>query len=205
MTGNNLNMTGNKFCDNLIDKSAFSLLETMIAVAIFAVIVLASSQIFLSVLNVQSTNISDQDMQENIKYFLEIFTREAQSAQRSSALSAPCLAGGTQYYATQIFATSSVFSASSTELYFKNSSGQCVEYHLDTDSAGINRIKIRRDSADDYITSPNVNIKSLSFAVDDVGTSTQPLVTVNVQVQSADDPNLAAYNIQTSISPRSWQ
>jgi len=190
--------------NNLKNKSAFSLLETLVAVAIFAVIVLSSSQIFRSVLSSQRTNIVDQDVQENIKYFLEVFTRETQTAQRSTALSAPCLQGqgGTQYYATQIFAVN----ASSTELYFENSDGQCVKYYVAADSNGLNRIKIKRGGGeDDFVTSPSVLIKSLNFAVDDISTSTQPVATVNVQVQSENNPNLAAYNIQTSISPRSWQ
>ena len=180
---------------------AFTLLETIIAVAIFGVIILSSSQIFQSVLSSQKTNTVDQDIQENTKYFLEVFTRETQTAQRSATSSAPCLVGGTQYYATQIFAVN----ASSTELYFANSDGECVKYYAASDSAGINRLKITRASQDDYLTSAKVDIKSLNFIVDDVSTSTQPLATVNIQVQSPNDPDLASYNIQTSVSPRSWQ
>ncbi len=58
------------------NKSAFTLLEVIVSVAIFAVIVLAATQIFQSVISSQVKNFSETSLQDDVKYFLEVFTRE---------------------------------------------------------------------------------------------------------------------------------
>jgi prepilin-type N-terminal cleavage/methylation domain-containing protein len=181
--------------NNRHNSSAFTLIEVLVAVAIFASVILMSSRIYQNVLNNQHINRIDQDIQENIKYFLEVFSREASSALRNNSTSTECLVG-----ASHIFATD----ASSTELYFRNSGGECVQYYSEADN-GITRLAIDRDGLAGYITSPKVLIKGLNFVLDESSTTTQPIVTVNVQVQSEDDPNIAAYNIQTTISPRDYE
>jgi len=181
--------------NNQTNKLGFTLVEILVAVAIFAAVVLMSSRIFQSVLNNQHTNRIDQDIQENIKYFLEVFSREASSAVRNNNPGTECLVGSTHIFATN---------ASSTELYFRNSAGQCVEYYSANDN-GVTRIGISRDGLAGYITSPKVLIKSLNFVLDESSVTIQPIVTVNIQVQSEDDPSVAAYNIQTTISPRDYE
>ena len=190
MIGNN-NMRKNKKKSGL-NLAAFTLLETMIAVAIFAVVVLLASRIFQSVLSSQKTNAVDQDVQENVKYFLESLTRETRTALRNTSGADLCGVG-----ANHIFAVN----ATSSQLFFENASGQCVEYFSSIDSSGLTRLAVSRDAAAYYLTSNRVAVKSLKFVVDDVTTSTQPLLTVNVQVQSENNQNIPAYNIQTSISP----
>ena len=175
-------------------KTAFTLIETMIAVAIFALVILTASRIFQSVLDNQKINTVDQAVQENVKYFLESLTREARTAVRNTS-------GTTQCNVTDghVFAVN----ATSSELYFSDPTGACLIYFTSLDN-DVNRLAVQSDANSYYLTSRLVDINSLKFVIDDVATTTPPFLTVNVQVKSEDNQNIPAYNIQTSISSLSY-
>lgn len=179
------------------NRKGFTLLEVIVAVGIFAVIILASVRIFQAVVSNQRTALIDSDTQENIRYFTEVFTRETRLAQRNTSGVATC--GVTTNH---VFATSTAGAADI--LYFKNSDNQCVKYYTEFDN-NIRRVRIDRASTSDFVTSKKINIEALRFFADDASTSTQPLVTMNLRVRSENNPTIPALNIQTSITPRLYE
>lgn len=173
-----------------IKKPAFTLLEVIVSVAIFAVIVLAASQIFQSVISSQVKSFTETALQDDVRYFVEIFTREARGAMKNTTGSSIC-GGNIPNGTTYVFAGNA--------LYFQNKLSQCVAYYPSVDSDGINRLVISRDGTPFYVTSNKVDVDSFEFVVADSAT-VQPLVTMNLTVKSKTNPNLPALNIQTSVS-----
>ena len=169
----------------------FTLIEILVAVSIFAVIILVTSSIFRNVLVNQKTAADDSETREDVKYFLEIFSREAKDAVRNTSTAPVCGVEPDHMFGGN---------ASSTELYFQNVSGNCVAYFTELDN-DINRLKIQRDGADFFVSSAKINVSALSFITDDAA-DVQPIVTMNIQVLSQVDQTIPAYNIQTTISPR---
>ncbi|MEI7452079.1 MAG: prepilin-type N-terminal cleavage/methylation domain-containing protein [Candidatus Falkowbacteria bacterium] len=178
--------------NNTNKKSGFTLIEILVAISIFAVIILAVSSIFRNVITNQRTTSDDSATREDIKYFVEIFSREVKGAVRNSTAADVCGVAPDHMFASN---------ASSTELYFQNQKGQCVAYFTALDDNGVNRLEIARDSEAFFISSGAINIAAINFTMDD-SAAVQPIVTVNVQVLSQADQTIPAYNIQTTISPR---
>lgn len=179
----------------LTKKSAFTLLEVIVSVAIFAVIVLAAAQIFQSVVSSQVKNFSETALQDESKYFMEVFTREARgAANRSATVTTDCdgnlLAGETYTY-----------DAVNNILWFKNKLDECAAYTIGVDPNGINRLILQRGADDPaYLTSNKIDIEALKFVVDN-SVGFQPFVTINFTVKSETNPNIPALDIQTSVSP----
>ena len=161
-------------------QSAFTLLEVIVSVAIFAVIILAATQIFQSVISSQVKNFSETSLQDDAKYFLEVFTREARGAQKNTTAAALC---------DDIIATSSTYVVTHGALYFQNN----------FDADGVNRLVLQRNDDSYYLSSNKIDIDNLSFVVADES-NIQPLVTMNLTVKSKVNLNLPALNIQTSIN-----
>ncbi|PIT94454.1 hypothetical protein COT98_03575 [Candidatus Falkowbacteria bacterium CG10_big_fil_rev_8_21_14_0_10_39_9] len=171
-------------------QSAFTLLEVIVSVAIFAVIILAATQIFQSVISSQVKNFSETSLQDDAKYFLEVFTREARGAQKNTTAAALC---------DDIIATSSTYVVTHGALYFQNNLGDCVRYYSKFDADGVNRLVLQRNDDSYYLSSNKIDIDNLSFVVADES-NIQPLVTMNLTVKSKVNLNLPALNIQTSIN-----
>lgn len=169
-------------------KSAFTLLEVIVSVAIFTVIVLASSQIFQSVISSQVKNFSETALQDDVKYFMEVFVREAEGAIKNTTASPVCGVNAGQTYVLV-----------GDSLYFKNKLGECVIYYVDTDSNGIVRLVLDRGGEPFYLSSDKIDIQNLKFVVVD-SVTIQPLLTLNLTVKSKVNPNLPSLNIQTSVS-----
>jgi len=183
-------MIGNKLNRN-DKKKGFTLIEILVAVSIFAMIMLITSSIFRNVLTSQRTASDDSETREDVKYFLEIFSREVKGAVRNSSGNVLC-----NVEPGHIFSTD----AASGELYFKNQAGQCVAYFKEVDN-DISRLKIQRDADEFFVSSDRINITGLRFVIDDA-MDIQPIVTANIQVLSQINQSIPAYDIQTTVSPR---
>jgi|GEM_PF-340285 len=174
-----------------IKKSAFTLIEVIVSVAIFAVIVLAATQIFQSVVSSQISNYSETSLQDDSKYFLEVLTREATGAAKNTSgitLCSSMIPDGTTYF------------TDGTTLYFLNSFGRCVSYYVEADGDNINRLVLDRAGEAQYLSSDKIDIKALKFIIDDAS-DIRPLLSINLTVKSKVNPNLPSLDIQTSVSP----
>ncbi|MEI7620087.1 MAG: prepilin-type N-terminal cleavage/methylation domain-containing protein [Candidatus Falkowbacteria bacterium] len=173
-----------------IKKPAFTLLEVIVSVAIFAVIILASSQIFQSVISSQVKNFSETALQDEVKYFLEAFSREVRGAKKNTS-------GGT--ICDSLIPSGSTYIVDSGSLYFQNKLDECIRYYVSADTNGVNRLTLSQNSFSFYVSSDKIDIDKIDFIVSDSDT-VQPLVTVNFTVKSKTNPNLPTLNIQTSVS-----
>lgn len=167
-------MTGNK----MKNESGASLIELLLAVAIFSVLILAATGIFRMVVQGQRSAIAAQNVQENIRYAMEKMSKEMRMAQISND---DCLAGAVY----KVFNTDK----DDSELYFKNQYGNCVVYYLDGD-----RLKIALGdgsgnlTADGYVTPDKVKVSGLKFFIDDdeIGAfpGRQPYVTMKMVIKA---------------------
>lgn len=206
-------------------KQGFSLMEMIIAVALFAFLMLSATKIFQMIIESQRNAISAQTLQENMRYAFEVMAKEIRMA---SLCNTDCndivtdedngagfALNATQYKVYNI--TDNGAADPDDVLYFKNKDGQCVLYYLDNE-----RLKIYRgpdaiiggETFNDYvafITPDEIKVTDLKFiGLDDevdAFHSLQPNVTmvVDVKVDKFGQRYEQAMKIQTTISSRYYE
>lgn len=172
-----------------INKKGFTLIEMLVSVALFSVIILSATRIFQLVVRSQRNAIASQTLQENIKYFFEVVSRETRMSIRTSGncLSLP---NG------EVFAVN----AENTELYLKNEKRECVTY-----SVSDGRFQIDRDGTSGYLTPSIMTISDLKFIIDD-GPAMQPRVTIHfISSTVGINEEEVTLNMQTTLSSRSYK
>jgi prepilin-type N-terminal cleavage/methylation domain-containing protein len=179
------------------NQGGFTLTEVLVSVSIFAVIILSATQIFKFVIDGQRSAIATQNVQESLKYFLEVVAKEIRMAQTNSDA---CSGIATN----KIFATST--NGFGDVLKFKNYYGQCVTYFLATNgSTGIVRFKIQRDAVSDFISPQRIFVDDLNFALSDA-TNSQPVVTINLRAHALNEGVAKAeMTLQTSLTSRYYK
>jgi prepilin-type N-terminal cleavage/methylation domain-containing protein len=179
-------------------RPAFSLIEVLISVALFAVIILSSTQIFKMVIDSQRNALATQNVQDSLKYFLEVTAKEMRMAQKNKGVCAGIPA-------EEIF----IITATTTGqiLSFKNYYNQCVSYFLapDTVTTTTKRFKITRSALADFISPNKINLDSLNFILS-AATTTQPLVTINITAHALNEAQFkSSLIIQTGVSSRYYK
>jgi len=180
------------------NKKGFSLIEMLLAISIFVIIMLSATRIFQLVVQGQRQAIAAYHVQENLKYFFEVMSKEVRMATMDT--SDTCYPFGS---------VDELYRAEEDNLYFKNFEGKCVHYFIENDE-GINRFKIKRDESSGYITTTSININSLKFIVkaNTVGglQGQQPSVTVNLQAEAmAPELDKSEMTLQTTITSRYYE
>ena len=203
---------------NIKEQNGYSLLEMMVAIALFSLVLLTVLNIFQTIMVSQRNTISSQNIQENMAYVMEVISKEirqAQNYQKTPNCDTKLLPYLTPNSVNKVYNTD----GSSDILYFKkiikDGEDYCVAYFLEPDVDGVKRLKIVRIKISDnslvqgYITPNEINIKSLNFIIHDnpVGTlpngMIQPYVTMVVNVENVKGDKLPMY-FQTSISARAY-
>ena len=175
--------------------AGFSLMEVMVSVALFSVIILSATGIFNLVIDGQRGAIAAQNVQESLKYFLEVTNKEIRMAQKSAGVCPGILDD-------QIF----VVTATSTGdmLSFRNYYGQCVDYSLALDDDN-QRFYVSRTGEADFISPTKIRIDDLQFVLNE-STSTQPVVTINLRAYALNEKQFKSeMTIQTSIASRYYK
>jgi prepilin-type N-terminal cleavage/methylation domain-containing protein len=176
---------------------AFSLMEVIVSVAIFSVIILSTTEIFRLVIDGQRGAIASQNVQESLKYFLEVIAKEMRMAQRDNGVCSGV-------------PDSDIFSLQTTAdgdvLRFKNYYGECVTYETASSSSDTRRgFKITRNADYGFISPLQINMDRLDFVVNSVASS-QPLVTVNLKAHALGGKQfLSEMTLQTSVSSRYYK
>jgi Tfp pilus assembly protein PilW len=166
----------------LKNKQGQSLMEMIVAVALFSVVRLIVVSIFQTVLTAQRSAITTSNIQENLRYAFETMSKEIRMAQKSD-----CSIG-----------SGNVYTIANNALYFKNQYGECVSYSLDN-----NRIKLDRNGNQAYITPEAVKISNLKFLV---ASSVQPRVTIMADIAVPAKSGVGqTIKIQTTISSRQYK
>jgi len=176
------------------DKPGFSLIEVVVSVTLFSIIMLSATEIFKMIVDSQRTAIASQNVQESLKYFLEVIGKEIRMAQDSKG---DCgIPSGTIFQVSRM-------STSSDALAFKNYYGECVRYTIGTEGTS-RRFSIDRPYGSGFISPAKIQIDSLHFALNN-GATLQPLVTVNLQAHAVDEKIKSSMTIQTSMTSRYYK
>lgn len=190
----------------LQNNSGVTLLEMMVSVSIFAILIVMTANIFQSVVEGQRHAIASQNVQENVRYAMEVMAKSIRQATRSDGQDG----SGSLCYpipspVNQIFNKRDNNGDGSEELFYMNKYGECVEWRINNSvlEVGINSVYTP-------VTPDEIEISELEFDMlnNSVGVDpedkVQPLVTINflVQARSGSARYRRPVRIQTSISSR---
>jgi type II secretory pathway component PulJ len=176
------------------DATGTSLLEIIVAVALFTVIMLSATQIFKMIAESQRNALAAGNVQDNIRFAFEVISKEIRDAQRSDG-SCFSLSGENK-----------IFNLDGDDLYFMNKDSQCVMYELDN-----GRLKITRGSDAGYITPDEIEITNLNFQIKDELSSyagfpgSQALVVINLDAENANAGIKQNIKMQTAVSARYYE
>src|SRR3990167_5031771 len=198
------------------NEKGVSLLELLVAVTLFSVVIISSTQIFKMVVDGQRNAIGAQNVQENIRYAMERMSKEIRMAQIAYRGTQPADRDCKQLFTSPDTATNKVYNLKSANavddtLYFKNKDNVCVAYFLEN-----NRLKVKIIKAaggiliEDFIMPSNTITSNLKFYVADnlIGAyhSVQPYVTMTMDVKAV---GLAMHEqkmkIQFTVSSRYYE
>ena len=191
------------------DNRGYSLLEMMVSVAMFAVIFLMITSIYLSLVESQRSVIATQNIQESMKFIFEVMSKEIRTASKSDDFCSTQLGlNADNAPANKIFNIDS--SGAEPILYFENKNKKCVAYFLE-DDAGVGRLKINRDGEEMFVTPDDINLENLNFNVYDdvIGAfhSRQATLTFKVDVETAGgkDIHRQRTTLQTTLTSRYYE
>jgi prepilin-type N-terminal cleavage/methylation domain-containing protein len=182
-------------------KNAFTLVEMIVSVSIFSVIILAMTGIFKLAIDAQRSAIATQNVQESLKYFLEVTGKEMRMAQKNKNM---CPGIGDDV----IFAVTT--NAFGDVLNFRNYYGECVTYQLASDGTN-QRFQISRQQGlsamqTDFISPAKIKINSLHFILNSTLSTIQPMVTINLGASALGASQFkSSMTIQTSIASRYYK
>lgn len=171
-------------------KKGFTLIEMLVATSVFSVTVLISLGSFLAVLSAQKKANAIANIQENIKFSVEMMLREIRT--------------GKNYYCGYGDGTNTNDCPNGgSVITFRNYLGQTVIYRLNG-----NQIEKSDDGGFNYlaVTFPEITITDFKFYVSGSNPSpdiTQPRVTMTVAGETGlTIKTKSKFNIQTTISQR---
>ncbi len=178
------------------NKKGTTLIELLISIAVFAIAVGINANIFISTLKSQKRSVGVQNVTDNARYAMEVITRELRTMNVDLTLD--------NGYCT--FASCMNVNGDYSTIYFVSGS----------ENRNLNIIKVSLNNGvimfdDEVLLTPDddmpitdsskVNVVDLNFKVDNVSTSTQPRITIKMQVEPKNEPG-NILNMQTTISPR---
>ena len=168
------------------NQKGFTLLELIVAMAVFVMVILSATQIFKNIIDAQRSAASAQDIQESLRYAFETISKELRSAQKDDGT---CIADGSVYEAN----------VDRDILSYKNTSAECVSLYLDSGTLMISK----DDSIDVLIasTTPSkVIVRNLEFRI---GPATQPSVTIKMDIETeGKEEHKQSTTVQTTVSSR---
>jgi len=176
----------------IINKKGTTLLEMVVALALFSTAMLSATEIFLLVIEGQRNAIAAQNLQENMRYSFETMAKELRMAHKDQG--GDCnMVNDERIYEADV---------TNKELYFKNYHDQCVRYYIDND-----RLKIDRDLDVAYITPDEIKVSNLKFDVVDDIQNKQSRVTMKMDIENLGGKALYRKNmkIQTTLSSRYYE
>ena len=156
-----------------------TLLEVLIAIFVFAIIMVIATSVFVYSLNLQRRAFNLQKVQENVNYALDLMAKEI----RVSTISA---------------GSDNVNCSTSSPLTITHPDFGSIQYYL----SGANLMRVGSTSA--QINSTAVEFISFSCSVKGTATADglQPRVTIKAKAQSVVSNQQVSMEVQTTITPR---
>lgn len=163
-------------------QKGFTLIEALVATALFATTIVAIVGVYLSTVTINRRTDVIRTASENARYLSEYLSKEIRNGQ-------------IDYYGPVKSPCSSTLTASSSSLAIVNIEGDHLCFYLgdangQISSAGTNLWLIKNNFAASKVNSSNVSIKNLIFYVSPIinpyaaGSTVQPRVTFTANVQS---------------------
>ena len=155
--------------------------------------------VFKLVIESQRSALATQNVEESLKYFLEVTGKEIRMAKRNNGLCNYLGLSNTDIYKLSSNAYGDILS-------FRNYHDQCVSYSI-AQAATINRFMITRDSLTNYyITPAKINVDELHFVVRPQAMTAQPTVTIELVAHAfGDNISKSTMRIQTTLSSRYYK
>ena len=180
-------------------KKGFTLVEILVAVAIFVAVVSVASSLFVQAIRGQRRSLAYQELLDQTSYVMEYMSRSIRMARRDDECATP----GFNY------ATSVIVAIPGAEcLHFKNYKDECQYFCLDGVSKKLMiatstppMAPVAADFTD--LTSPDLTVSS--FNINGQGwekgspDNSQPLVIISFKIEGREGVKI---EIQTSISQR---
>jgi len=183
----------NNFFKNKKILPGITLIELLVSVTLFVVIILSATQIFVMVLQSQRRVVAVQNVQESIKYFFEVASKEIRMAVQNE--------NDVNFCNNPNFPVNSLFGLNGNTLYLRNQDNECVRYYLEN-----NRFMIERKGVSVPLSPDEIIIEDLKFTIEPRGVNNQAYVTINVLAKSvgqeADDTEI---RLQTTIASRFYR
>lgn len=193
MTYKPYSTTGNK--GQRLQRTGFSLIELIVAVSLFTGIMLSSTSIFKMVIDSQRSALAAQNVQESLKYFLEVTAKEIRMAQKNEGI---CLGISPE----EIYAVSE--QDGSNSLSFRSYYDECVTYSLVTDG-DTQRFRITRNNESGFISPAAIYLDNLKFVLSPV-IDGQPMVTMSIKAHALGTAAARSeMTLQTSITSRYYR
>lgn len=173
----------------IFKERGFTLVEMMVAIAVFSIIIGAVSGLFISGLRGQRNALASQRLLDQTSYALEYMSRALRMAKKQTSDLPPCLSSSGLNYEID-----------NSHLRFINhlENDDCQEFFLEDD-----KLKQKKGGETFDLTSPKLEITSLNFSLSGQSQedNLQPKVTIflNVKGKGLGEPRI---NIQTTISQR---
>ncbi|OGZ18563.1 MAG: hypothetical protein A2Z68_00665 [Candidatus Nealsonbacteria bacterium RBG_13_38_11] len=175
-------------------KNGYTLIELLIALAVFTVVIAAPTGFFVSAIKGQQRALASQELYDNVSYVLEYMSRALRMAKKDFEPTC-CSAANTNYELTR----------SGKGILFKNYNGDCQEFYLDS---GDKRLKEIKNGGEPIpLTASNIEVKN--FIIGEHGWSQddndQPRVTLFLEIEGKRGALAELHpiiKIQTSISQR---
>lgn len=179
------------------NQGGVTLIELLVALGLFAVITITATQIFNLVVQAQRSTIASQNAQEDLRYIMEVVTKEIRMAQVDH--DGVCVSPNRVY--EPVF-----HDDHDNSLSFLNSKGQCVSYRMDDGNFEISRVEPSAEPDWHSVTSEETELEELNFRQTGTVPAEQPLITMRFKVNvGGDTVDVHTLNIQTSISARHYE
>jgi prepilin-type N-terminal cleavage/methylation domain-containing protein len=162
-------------------QKGFTLIETLVTVALFSALAGIVGGTFLTMLNLQRRAFNVQQVQENASFILESMAKEIRVGQISSGDTGSCT------------------STPDSVLSMINQDGETVVYTL------VDGVIHKNTNGTDSIVSSNaVVFDQLGFCIDGqpAGDMKQPRVTILASLHSTQSSQQATLHVQTTVSQR---
>lgn len=174
------------------NKAGVTLIELLVSVTLFVILMLSTTEIFHMVLRHQRHSIATQNVQEGLKYFFEVASKEIRMAKRNPSSGDNCL----NIVPGKLFKVEE----DNTKLHLRNYRDECVTYYLEN-----GRFMIEREGVSVPLTPKAVNIDNIYFnAVEEE--DSQPYIIISVLAESFySERDLTKIQLQTVVTSRYYR
>lgn len=174
--------------------SAFTLIELMIAMALFMTVMVIATGLFSRAADNQGKAVAIKNLQEGFDYSLNFIKKEAEGAKPLNGCGTGCT--GNTY-----------FCLSTSTLFLRNKNDQCVKYFLNTDSTGVQRLAVTRDGLPaspyfTYLTSPDIQMTALNFSTAGLTSLPSARLTIFMAARPVTGTTVDTLNLETSLAIR---